>query len=153
MAPSTSKPLRGLNLDSSGASSQPGEFFLQPVSFFIFLVAGIAESKRIPFDLPEAESELIAGYFTEYSGSKQMVFMLVDFVEIVIVAALVTTLFFGGWQVPFLTREGFGLSMGRRDWAAVACGGGAADGGFYWQSIFLWLAPDHDPLDFAPFPI
>ncbi|MCE2485485.1 MAG: NADH-quinone oxidoreductase subunit H [Desulfurellaceae bacterium] len=90
--------------------------FLQPVAFFIFLTAGIAESKRNPFDLPEAESELISGYFTEYSGMKQATFMLVDFVEVVVVAALVTTLFFGGWQVPFLVREGFqfpgGLSIG-----------------------------------------
>lgn len=86
--------------------------FLQPVSFFIFLTAGIAESKRNPFDLPEAESELISGYFTEYSGMKQATFMLVDFVEVVVVSGLVTTLFFGGWQVPFLVREGFQFPWG-----------------------------------------
>ena len=86
--------------------------FLQPIGFFIFLTAGIAESKRNPFDLPEAESELIAGYFTEYSGMKQATFMLVDFIEVVIVAALVTTLFFGGWQVPFLARAGFVFPWG-----------------------------------------
>lgn len=86
--------------------------FLQPISFFIFLTAGIAESKRNPFDLPEAESELIAGYFTEYSGMKQATFMLVDFIEMVIVAALVTSLFFGGWQVPFLGRAGFVFPWG-----------------------------------------
>jgi NADH-quinone oxidoreductase subunit H len=79
----------------------------QPLAFFIFMAAGIAESKRVPFDLPEAESELISGYFTEYSGSKQATFMLVDFVEVIIVAGLVTTLFFGGWQIPFLLRDGF----------------------------------------------
>jgi len=70
-------------------------------------VAGMAESKRAPFDLPEAESELVAGFYTEYSGSKQSVFMMADFVEVAIVAALVTTLFFGGWQVPYLYRDGF----------------------------------------------
>ena len=64
--------------------------FYQPLAFLIFLAAGIAESKRIPFDLPEAESELIAGYFTEYSGSKQSMFMLGDFIEAIIVAGLIT---------------------------------------------------------------
>ena len=81
--------------------------FYQPVALIILFIAGMAESKRSPFDLPEAESELIAGFFTEYSGSKQSVFMMADFVEVAIVAALVTTLFFGGWQVPYLYRDGF----------------------------------------------
>ena len=89
--------------------------FYQPLALVILFIAGMAESKRAPFDLPEAESELIAGFFTEYSGSKQSVFMLADFVEVAIVAALVTTLFFGGWQVPWLQRDGFhfpgGLSL------------------------------------------
>ncbi len=81
--------------------------FYQPVALVLLFIAGMAESKRAPFDLPEAESELVAGFFTEYSGSKQSVFMMADFVEVGIVAALVTTLFFGGWQVPWLGREGF----------------------------------------------
>jgi NADH-quinone oxidoreductase subunit H len=79
----------------------------QPVAFLIFLTAGVAESKRIPFDLPESESELVSGYFTEYSGAKHLMFMMSDFVEVVLVAALVTTLFFGAWQVPYLARDGF----------------------------------------------
>jgi NADH-quinone oxidoreductase subunit H len=79
----------------------------QPLGFLIFLIAGIAESKRVPFDLPEGESELTSGYFTEYSGSKQATFMLSDFAEIVVVSALATTLFFGAWQVPYLARDGF----------------------------------------------
>ena len=81
--------------------------FYQPLAFVLLLVAGVAESKRIPFDLPESESELVSGYFTEYSGAKHLMFMMTDFVEVVLVAALVTTFFFGGWQVPFLGREGF----------------------------------------------
>jgi len=84
----------------------------QPLGFLIFMVAGIAESKRIPFDLPESESELVSGYFTEYSGPKHLMFMMSDFVEVVLVAALVTTLFFGGWQVPYLLRDGFHLPGG-----------------------------------------
>jgi NADH-quinone oxidoreductase subunit H len=83
--------------------------FYQPVAFLIILTAGMAESKRVPFDIPEAESELIAGYFTEYSGGKQATFMLADFAEIVVVSGLVSTLFFGGWQVPYLTAEGWML--------------------------------------------
>ncbi len=86
--------------------------FLQPLAFLIFFTAGIAESKRIPFDLPESESELVSGFFTEYSGAKHLMFMMSDFVEVVLVAALVTTLFFGGWQVPYLTREGFAFPWG-----------------------------------------
>ena len=83
--------------------------FYQPVAFIIIFTAGIAESKRVPFDLPECESELIAGCFTEYSGGKQASFMLSDFAESVMVAGLVTTLFFGGWQVPYLSKAGIEL--------------------------------------------
>lgn len=85
---------------------------IQPVAFILLLTAGMAESKRIPFDLPEGESELVAGYFTEYSGGKQAAFMLTDFAEVVLVAALVVTFFFGGWQVPYLYPDGFHLPGG-----------------------------------------
>jgi len=80
---------------------------VQPVSFLLLLTAGMAESKRVPFDVPEAESELVAGYFTEYSGGKQAVFMMTDFAEVVLTAVLVTLFFFGGWQVPWLYHDGF----------------------------------------------
>jgi NADH-quinone oxidoreductase subunit H len=79
----------------------------QPLAFVIFLTAGIAESKRLPFDLPESESELVSGFFTEYSGTKHLMFFMTDFVEVIIVAGLATTLFFGSWQVPYLARDGF----------------------------------------------
>lgn len=81
--------------------------FYQPVAFLLLLVAGIAESKRAPFDLPEGESEIVAGYFTEYSGIKYLMFFMTDFAEIALVSALLTTFFFGGWQVPYLTAQGF----------------------------------------------
>jgi NADH-quinone oxidoreductase subunit H len=74
---------------------------LQPVGFLLFLVAGIAETKRIPFDLPEGESEII-GYYLEYSGMRFGLFMMTDFIETILISALVTTLFFGGWQIPYL---------------------------------------------------
>jgi NADH-quinone oxidoreductase subunit H len=80
--------------------------FYQPIAFLVLFTAGIAESKRVPFDLPECESELISGYFIEYSGGKQATFMFSDFAEVVFVSGLVATLFFGGWQIPFVQREG-----------------------------------------------
>jgi NADH-quinone oxidoreductase subunit H len=80
--------------------------FLQPLGFIIFLFAGLAETKRVPFDLPEGESEII-GFFTEYSGIKWGLFMMTDFMEIIIISTLITTLFFGGWQVPWLSADGF----------------------------------------------
>lgn len=81
--------------------------FLQPVAFVLFLTASIAESKRAPFDMPEAESELVAGYFTEYSSLKFAVFSLGEFVAVVFIAAITATLFLGGWHVPWLYADGF----------------------------------------------
>lgn len=78
--------------------------FCQPIGFIVFLTASLAETKRLPFDLPEGESEII-GYFVEYSGMKFGMFFLTDFLETIVVAALATTLFFGGWQVPFLSPD------------------------------------------------
>jgi len=79
----------------------------QPFAAVLFLTAAIAENKRIPFDLPEAESELIAGYFTEYSAMKMGLFMFAEFIEIAIIGALFTTLFLGGYNLPYMTDAGF----------------------------------------------
>jgi len=84
---------------------------LQPVGFLLFLTAGMAETKRIPFDLPEGESEII-GYFVEYSSMKFGAFFMTDFVETILIAALIATLFFGGWQVPYLQSDGFQFPWG-----------------------------------------
>jgi len=84
--------------------------FLQPFAAALFLAAAIAENKRIPFDLPEAESELIAGFYTEYSAMKMGLFMFAEFIEIAIVAALFTTLFLGGYNLPFMTDAGIVFS-------------------------------------------
>jgi NADH-quinone oxidoreductase subunit H len=86
--------------------------FLQPLAFLLFFTAAVAETRRIPFDLPEAESELVAGSHVEYSGGKFLMFFAAEFAEIVTAAALVTTLFFGGWQVPYLMRDGFHFPWG-----------------------------------------
>ncbi|MGC4114644.1 MAG: NADH-quinone oxidoreductase subunit NuoH [Myxococcales bacterium] len=72
------------------------------VAFFIFLTASLAEGNRTPFDLPEAESELVSGYNTEYSGIRFAVFFLVEFGNLYVMSALVTILFLGGWQIPGL---------------------------------------------------
>jgi len=75
---------------------------VQPVSFIIFVIAAMAESKRIPFDLPEAENELGAGFHTEYSGMRFGLFFIGEYVHIQVLGALVAVLFLGGWRGPFL---------------------------------------------------
>ncbi|MEM9188645.1 MAG: complex I subunit 1 family protein [Myxococcota bacterium] len=85
--------------------------FLQPLAFILFFASSIAETKRIPFDVPEGESELVGGYLTEYSGMKFGMFFMGEFVEVVVLAAVATTLFFGGYDVPFLHEHGFELGF------------------------------------------
>ena len=76
--------------------------FLQPVAFLVFLTAGIAETNRAPFDFPEAEQELVAGYHTEYSSMSFAMFFLAEYINMVTVSAVATDLFLGGWHGPFL---------------------------------------------------
>lgn len=85
--------------------AQPGLswfVFKQPLGFLVFLVAGIAETNRCPFDLPEAEAELVAGYHTEYSGMGFGLYFLGEYAAMGTISAMATTLFLGGWQGPFL---------------------------------------------------
>ena len=82
------------------------------VAFFIFLVAAFAETNRLPFDLPEAESELIAGYHTEYSAMKFSLFPISEYCNMVTASALMATLFFGGWDVPLTGRDNIGPFSG-----------------------------------------
>ncbi len=81
--------------------------FLQPLALILFFFAAIAEMKRVPFDAPEGESEIVAGYFLEYSGFKFGMFMTGEFLEHITSSALIVTLFFGGYDVPFLEQDGF----------------------------------------------
>jgi len=77
----------------------------QPIGFIVFLICGIAECNRTPFDLPEAESELVAGFHVEYSSMKFALFFMAEYAHMIVVSALVTTLFLGGWYLPFFNIE------------------------------------------------
>jgi len=87
-----------------GAQGSDSVWFIayQPVGFLLFLVAGIAENNRAPFDLPEAESELVAGFHTEYSGMRWSLFFMAEYAAMVVVASVATTVYLGGWYVPFV---------------------------------------------------
>ena len=127
--------------------------FVQPLAFILLLVAGAAESKRIPFDLPESESELIQGYFTEYSGGKQAVFMLTDFAEQALIAMLLTTFFLGGWQSAVadarrLSFAGRRISRGARA-GRVDPGGDRVPG----ESRGAVHLPRHGAMDAAALPL
>jgi NADH-quinone oxidoreductase subunit H len=86
--------------------------FVQPFAFVLFLVALCAETKRVPFDQPEGESEIVAGYFVEYSGMKFGMFFTGEYVELITSSALLVTLFFGGYQLPFMHRDGLTIAFG-----------------------------------------
>ena len=103
------------NLDTI-VRAQRGLWYIVPqfIGFVVFLIAGIAETHRLPFDLPEGENELGAGYHTEYSGMKFGLFFIGEYAGVVLISALITTLFLGGWQGPllppilwFLIKTGF----------------------------------------------
>jgi NADH-quinone oxidoreductase subunit H len=79
--------------------------FLQPVGFILFLTCIMAENKRPPFDSPEGESEIIAGYHMEYSGMRFGLFYTAEFLEVPVIGMLVATLFLGGWAIPWLSQE------------------------------------------------
>jgi len=86
--------------------------FVQPLAFFLFLAALCAETKRVPFDQPEGESEIVAGYYLEYSGMKFGMFMTGEYIELCTSSALLVTLFFGGYYLPFLHADGIRVVIG-----------------------------------------
>ncbi len=86
--------------------------FVQPFGFLLFLTALLAETKRVPFDQPEGESEIVAGYFVEYSGLKWGMFMTGEYVEVITSSILLVTLFFGGYALPFMHNDGIRVAFG-----------------------------------------
>jgi NADH-quinone oxidoreductase subunit H len=109
---------------------QLGLWYVLPLflSFFIFLISGFAETNRLPFDLPEAESELIAGYHTEYSAMKFSFFFIAEYANVVTVCAMVTTLFFGGWDIPFTHWDESGGVLQT-----------VATAGFFFLKLMFWI--------------
>ncbi len=115
---------------------QQGMWFVLPlfVSFFIFAVAGLAEINRLPFDLPEAESELIAGYHTEYSAMKFSMFFIAEYANMVTISAMMATLFFGGWDIPFTSWDESGTVL-----AVVVSHLFFFAKVFFWIFLIMWL--------------
>ncbi len=117
--------------------------FFQPFALILFLAAAFAEVKRAPFDLPEAESEII-GYFVEYSGMKFGLFMFAEFIEIVALSALIVVLFFGGWSIPWVSHEALqswlAIDVGLgTDWAALAAAFVGLFAFIAKMMFFVWL--------------
>jgi NADH-quinone oxidoreductase subunit H len=86
--------------------SEHWHIFLQPLGFLLYFISGLAETNRAPFDLPEAETELVAGYHTEYSGMKFALFFMAEYINMITVSAVATTLFLGGYKGPFGLLDG-----------------------------------------------
>jgi NADH-quinone oxidoreductase subunit H len=108
--------------------------FTQPLGFVVFLVAAFAESGRVPFDLPEAENELVVGFMTEYSSMKFGLFMFGEYVHMTISSGLLATLYFGGWQIPWVTPPAdpgiwWGLLTLAVFWAKT----------FFFMFLFMWV--------------
>jgi len=113
---------------------------VQPLGFILFLVAQYAEANRTPFDLPEGESELVAGYHTEYASFKFSMFMMAEYLHMVVGGAVVATLFLGGWQVPYLGDAGLlfpgGASVALPGWLVLLL----RIGSFVLKTLFFcWL--------------
>ena len=106
------------------------------VAFLIFMVAAFAETNRLPFDLPEAESELIAGYHTEYSAMKFSLFFIAEYASMVTASALMATLFFGGWDVPFTSRDNIGPYSG---WLTLLSIGIFLFKILFFVFVFMWI--------------
>jgi NADH-quinone oxidoreductase subunit H len=102
-----------LNLEQIMRAQVNGPWFAiaQPLGFIVFVIAAFAEAARLPFDLPEAEQELIGGYHTEYAGMKLLLFLVAEFLHMITASFLIVILFLGGWHFPFITGSADGESI------------------------------------------
>ncbi|OGH60925.1 MAG: NADH-quinone oxidoreductase subunit H [Candidatus Lindowbacteria bacterium RIFCSPLOWO2_12_FULL_62_27] len=108
--------------------------FLQPLGFLLFLVSAFAESNRLPFDLPEAENELVGGYHTEYGSMKFAMFFMGEYTGMITMSALLTTFFFGGWHVPWLEAAGLSRNVA----AILGVGAFCAKTGCF-LFLYIWV--------------
>jgi NADH-quinone oxidoreductase subunit H len=110
--------------------------FLLSIACFLFLVAAFAETNRVPFDLPEAESELIAGYHTEYSAMKFSMFPISEYANMITASAMLSTLFFGGWDIPFTQWDNTGPFTVLK---TVLTFGAFATKVLFWVFFYIWI--------------
>jgi NADH-quinone oxidoreductase subunit H len=125
------------------AQQQQGGWFIIPLTlaFIIFFISALAETNRLPFDLPEAEGELIAGYHTEYSAMKFSMFYIAEYSNMVTASALMATLFFGGWDIPFTHWDDMGAPSVLKTLATLAMFG-LKTGVFLFTYIWIrWTLP------------
>ncbi|HWA40959.1 MAG TPA: NADH-quinone oxidoreductase subunit NuoH [Gemmatimonadales bacterium] len=118
------------------AEQQRGLWYVLPLSlsFLVYLISGFAETNRLPFDLPEAESELVAGYHSEYSAMKFSLFFIAEYANMITISAMVTTLFFGGWDIPFTHWDE------TPGWAQMlATGATFFVKVLFWLYFFMWI--------------
>ncbi|MCZ6756626.1 MAG: NADH-quinone oxidoreductase subunit H [Gemmatimonadetes bacterium] len=119
------------------AEQQTGMWYVLPLflSFFVFLVSGFAETNRLPFDMPEAESELVAGYHAEYSAMKFSMFFIAEYAGMITIAAMTVTLFFGGWDIPLTAWDDAGGSF----IVVAATGVAFVLKTFFFLVLFMWV--------------
>jgi NADH-quinone oxidoreductase subunit H len=113
--------------------------FLQPLGFILFITCALAENKRTPFDIPEAEAELVAGYFTEYSGLKFAMFWMAEFLEMVTISGVLVALFFGGWQIPFVSGAALAKLFGFLGPNLAQVAVMLVHVAVFWAKILLWI--------------
>ena len=119
------------------AEQQTGMWYVLPLflSFFVFLVSGFAETNRLPFDMPEAESELVAGYHAEYSAMKFSMFFIAEYAGMITISAMTVTLFFGGWDIPLTSWDNAGGSF----LIVAATGLAFLAKTFFFLVLFMWI--------------
>jgi NADH-quinone oxidoreductase subunit H len=110
--------------------------FTQPIGFLVFVVAAFAETNRLPFDLPEAETELVAGYHTEYSGMKFAMFFLGEYTAMFVFSCLVAVIFLGGWDIPFVSEAAL-RSLG--NWGALLSFGSLMLKALAFLFFYVWV--------------